>query len=540
MTTNSYCEFESLAWLAEFERQAPVNEFQINGTLVWPVLRTFLIQSSRMRLIESNGPVDDVIELCRAKQEQIAFETDCRGGRTSDALTRNFLIAGSNHLIGGEYDVLFFSAHYRHALRFGAGFQTVAHAVFDATKHIGPAISVEKFVRDLTLYRRIPRNHPTVFVDWGLERRKIDQSEHLKTLLQREVGCQLAELRRLMATFGRSIDFEINTEDICDFIVGVVADGNFFKDMLQEIKPKILIAPAVLDFDSMGVFLAAKALNIPAVGVQEGSVVDDPMFVGWSARPSLHYDLLPDYLLAWDELSKDVFDDASRTKSLFPRVFATNLQVIPAFSEASSNESITGDSVNFEAAYLAAMKKSRRLVFVHLDNVVASLPVLRPALMELSDSTHFLFFASQTDVAMSQAAQELLLAEGVTNCDFFSAGSSEIRRAMVLSECIISDAPAYCGIAAEMKRPFALLVTQHNLEKSNFVSPTTTSVSSPREVIEFLSIDNPGGSYASHNGSVIRALDEILATIRSDWSQKKKFVEARGARIQAESLLTFA
>ncbi|MCK6601710.1 MAG: hypothetical protein L6Q77_07775 [Bacteroidetes bacterium] len=96
----------------------------------------------------------------------------------------------------------------------------------------------------------------------------------------------------------------------------------YFTQILEKIRPELVILYNYYNLDGLGLILASKHLGVPSLELQHSAISDHHFAYGpWTATPTGGYSLLPDWFWVWSQADKKLIETNFRLLEPDNRVF---------------------------------------------------------------------------------------------------------------------------------------------------------------------------------------------------------------------------
>ncbi len=282
--------------MAEWERDFPVERWQVGSVRVWPFLRTWL--GSRIltagRPPQPKRPLTQHPALRMIEESGRALWDGARDGargrmRTRTHTTPDVVLLGrpsSRQPLGGRF------------------YDSLLDPIADALEAAGRSVSMFEY-RSTMLRYRLPRHRPAVAVRSALLAQRA--RTQLEDALRRPSALQLDR----HADFVRAVTTRYPTVRVphpwwlARRVRDIEAVASYFDAVFAETRPRLAMCTPYYNAVGFGFCLAASRRGIRSVDVQHGVTRGNPAYDRWTSFPSGGYALLPDRVWCWSALDAE-------------------------------------------------------------------------------------------------------------------------------------------------------------------------------------------------------------------------------------------
>lgn len=301
--------------IEDWEKEFPVNEWQIEGVDIWPLLRIklyiFLVNldgetgfknfPTKPVLIEKNFLKKAIMVVCRVIRAKLILHS----------FFRNL----------GTKKILFFGSHFHRTIRNGISFNRFFDPMVDA-HHLQNEVYMVEYGK---VYNKNFNQQAILPLHLYLDHFKIIQRLANLWLSKDTHFIQLNQYKefheQLIQQFPESEKLHISIDSLIQWAKKIDRTKRFFIQFYTRTKPEKIIFLSYYGYDDLtAAILAAHKLGIKTIDFQHGPQTNVHMaYSSWTKHPAKPYNTMPVEYWNWDKTSKENIDK-----------WATNLKLIRA------------------------------------------------------------------------------------------------------------------------------------------------------------------------------------------------------------------
>jgi len=299
---------EQMDFIKRLEARYPVEEWTIDGILVWPMIRVTFAEDMFARQFRSAPAAHS-----SARHRDPSFQTIL-------AHTWGYLKAYSkdhrgNDRLKGQVDYVFLTNTLRRQKLMGHYYDRICDPVIDNLRRKGKKVTVLEMTADHHfLY---PRHNPSIWLQLKADHQNLFRrirSRGAKPSPQVSLTGWEA-FRQEIAPMVTSID-DYDLPAIIDKTLRLRDRADLFKKLLMQARPQTAFADSFYAEAGMAFCLACRELDIPVIDIQHGVTGEyHRHYASWTRVPAAGYQLLPAIFWCWTEEDARVIENWSAGNS---------------------------------------------------------------------------------------------------------------------------------------------------------------------------------------------------------------------------------
>jgi len=285
---------EMISFIEEIETNYHVNEWIIDNIHIWPLIRINLIFSlatpTYLPLLSSDNNRKRIINKIRTGVSII--------GSISSYLYAHLMDCKKNAPLTHKYDVIFLSDGISYVYLKDAWYERFCDPLIEEFRNMNRSCLLMSPSTSCFVPRKSPSLMVQPYIDYIKIKEKIfpcpndhfveNMSDYNSFLKLLQYNCRDSTSYSL-----ENITSQINILRKC---------ANYFKNILEEIRPTMGITVSYYSTHGMAFNLACREYGIPSVDVQHGFQGDSNMaYARWKKLPKRGYELLPSIFLCWSD-----------------------------------------------------------------------------------------------------------------------------------------------------------------------------------------------------------------------------------------------
>jgi glycosyltransferase involved in cell wall biosynthesis len=282
---------EFMKLLGELESRFPVDEWMVDSVRVWPIARIHLYYGFFEHQYFGERPVRAGIVRV-ADLPRLARRLGRSAWRYLQCSITDFR---NTHHRNRPHDALFLNYHTYMTLLDGRWYSRVCDPLVEQLAETGvsslmltggyeyatPRFTKSRFIQPHLLLHRL--------LGMAAKRPQQDAPAMLRDI---EAHAKASGL------FSPSFSLAAPVEHHARQIMGI---ARYFKQVLSEVRPKVVFVTCWYGTESMACLLACNELGIPAIDIQHGSQDFHVAYDRWNRVPATGYELMPTFFWCWSE-----------------------------------------------------------------------------------------------------------------------------------------------------------------------------------------------------------------------------------------------